>query len=152
MKEFQEFSTLYQKQKRYRVRVVGLAVSLLVLVTLFVLMNKYRINPLMLYIVAMGVVIFYAIKSRKVSQNYDALLTFLKKNKPKLLENKELLFFIDYEFAKIYEKNPSKLAKQLKSPKKKRKILKKIKEQETNYKLLTSQKKQSKKKRSRQSK
>ena len=105
MKEFQEFSALYQKQKQYKVKVVGLTFFLLILVTVFVLINTRRINPFMLYVVAMGVVIFYAVKTRKVSPNYDLLLTFVKKNKPELLKEKELLFFIDYKLDKRYEKD-----------------------------------------------
>ncbi|WP_420513187.1 hypothetical protein [Vagococcus carniphilus] len=53
MKEFQEFSALYQKQKQYKVKVVGLTFFLLILVTVFVLINTRRINPFMLYVVAM---------------------------------------------------------------------------------------------------
>lgn len=147
MKEFQEFSALYQKQKQYKVKVVGLTFFLLILVTVFVLMNTRRINPFMLYVVAMGVVIFYAVKTRKVSPNYDLLITFLKKNKPELLKEKELLFFIDYNLEKRYEKNPERLVKQLKSPKQKKNMLKKIKEQELDFKSLTESKKSTKKRR-----
>lgn len=147
MKEFQEFSALYQKQKQYKVKVVGLTFFLLILVTVFVLINTRRINPFMLYVVAMGVVIFYAVKTRKVSSNYDLLLTFVKKNKPELLKEKELLFFIDYKLDKRYEKDPERLVRQLKSPKQKKYMLKKIKEQESKFKSLTDPKKHSKKKR-----
>lgn len=147
MKEFQEFSALYQKQKQYKVKVVGLTFFLLILVTVFVLMNTRRINPFMLYVVAMGGVIFYAVKTRKVSPNYDLLITFLKKNKPELLKEKELLFFIDYNLEQRYEKNPERLVKQLKSPKQKKNMLKKIKEQELDFRSLTKSKKSTKKRR-----
>ncbi|WP_420513188.1 hypothetical protein [Vagococcus carniphilus] len=71
----------------------------------------------------------------------------MKKNKPELLKEKELLFFIDYKLGKRYERNPERLVKQLKSPKQKKQMLKKIKEQESDFKSLADPKKQSKKKR-----
>lgn len=103
MNEYQYIWSLYQKHKRYELKIILLSCALLVLASVFVALNLFRIHPFALYLIAMGITLYFALRIRVESKNYGKLENYLKENDPEVLKNKELVFFIDYHLAHSFE-------------------------------------------------
>lgn len=113
MNEYQYILSLYQKHKRYELKIILFSCALLVLTSAFIALNLFRIHPFILYVIAMGITIYFALRIRVESKNYGKLEHFLKDNDPEVLKNKELVFFIDYQLAHSFEQESNELFKYL---------------------------------------
>ncbi len=126
MEEFQQVLSMYQTQKKYERNIIILSISLLIAASIFVAIDVVRVSPFIIYLLGMGIVLFYALKKRVASKQYDQLQKYLKVNNPKISKNKELVFFIDYQLGQSFNE-------ELKSKRKNKKLRKKIQDIEFLY-------------------
>lgn len=138
MNEYQTILAMYQKHRHYNRNVVLVSGVLLVAVSIFVSADVIRVNPFILYLIAMGIAIFYAIRTRAESKNYQRLQHFLRKEK-EIVKNKELLFFIDYQLTNHYENEVDELFKYAKSEEANTYLKQLISEITSYYQYVTSQ-------------
>ncbi|MGX7023218.1 hypothetical protein [Vagococcus hydrophili] len=131
MEEFQQIVTLYQKQKKHEKNTLILSISLIVVASIFVMLDIVRINPLIVFMIGMGLVIFYALKKNVISKNYDHVCHFVKREKSTLHKDKEFLFFMDYQLSQSYKDNEKQLKIDLKARGKK--ITKRVSDIEELY-------------------
>ena len=101
MSHFDEFEILYKKHQNQGKKVLGLTLGLILIISAFVAMDLVRVEPILLYLIAMILVIFYTVRTRVESKQMDKLRRFLKKEKQvDILKNQELLFYLDYQLSK----------------------------------------------------
>ena len=124
LKEYEEALLLCKKQKKQNKQLIMLTVLLIVLGSMFVLVDIIRINPMVVFLLLLLIVIGYAIKTRVTSTQYDNLLKFLKRYQPAVLKRKEMVMFIDQQLSKKYE--TVELRKLLKSKEADNKFISKI--------------------------
>lgn len=113
MSEYKYILSLYQKHQQYKGRLALVSFALIVGVSIFVWLDLIRINPFILYVFAMAVALYYAVRSRVESRNYDKLIKFLQEHDPETLKNKELVFFIDYQLRHYFDHESDELIKRL---------------------------------------
>ncbi|KAF1303012.1 hypothetical protein IV487_04030 [Enterococcus saccharolyticus] len=138
MNEYQTILAMYQKHRHYNRNVVLVSGVLLVAVSIFVSADVVRINPFILYLIAMGIAIFYAMRTRVESKNYQSLQRFLRKEK-EIVKNKELLFFIDYQLANHYGNEADELFKYAKNEEANTYLKQLISEIASYYQYVTAQ-------------
>ena len=136
MNEYQSILSLYQKHKRYELKIILFSCALLVLTSVFVALNLFRINPFILYVIAMAITFYFALRIRVESKDYGKLENFLKENDPEILKNKELVFFIDYQLAHSFEQESNELFKYLDDKNGRNNFEKKITEIKGHYEQL----------------
>lgn len=136
MNEYQYILSLYQKHKRYELKIILFSCALLVLTSVFVALNLFRINPFILYVIAMAITFYFALRIRVESKDYGKLENFLKENDPEILKNKELVFFIDYQLAHSFEQESNELFKYLDDKNGRNNFEKKITEIKGHYEQL----------------
>ncbi|MBM6615749.1 hypothetical protein JTF06_12725 [Desemzia sp. RIT804] len=138
MNEYQSILSLYQKHKRYEVKIILFSCALLVLTSVFVALNLFRISPFILYLIAMGITLYFALRIRVESKNYGKLERFLKENDPEVLKNKELVFFIDYQLDHSFEQESKGLFKGLDDKNGRNNFEKKVSEIKDHYEDLVA--------------
>ena len=136
MNEYQYILSLYQKHNRYELKVILFSCALLVLTSIFVALNLVRIHPFILYVIAMAITLYFSLRIRVESKNYDKLELFLKDNDPEVLKNKELVFFIDYQLAHSFEQESKELFEGLDNKNGRNNFEKKVTEIKGHYKQL----------------
>lgn len=99
MNEFKQIKSLYKKHTHYHRNIFLISGILIVSISIFVAVDVVRVNPLIFYAVGVGIVTFYALFNRVESSNYDQLKKFLKDYQPDILDDKEFLFFLDYQLS-----------------------------------------------------
>ncbi|WP_430611117.1 hypothetical protein [Enterococcus sp. DIV0876] len=109
MKEYQDIMGEYQKQKQYYKKIMVVSIGLIVLASVIVSLDVVRINPLLIYLVGMGIALFYANKTRVESKSYAQLKKYLRKANPKLFQQEALVFFIDQQLNKLPQEEASSL-------------------------------------------
>ena len=113
LSEYHYVLSLYQKHKSYEKKVVIVSLLLLVLATGVVRLDLIRVSPLIIYALTMVGAIYYAIRTRVESRNYDKLVLFLEEHEPKVFENKDLIFFIDYQLTHYFGQESAELIARL---------------------------------------
>ncbi|MGE7366665.1 hypothetical protein ACQKKE_08465 [Desemzia incerta] len=97
MSEYQSILSLYEKHKRYEGKIILFSLVMLGAASFFVALNLVHINPFLVYLLVMGVAMYFAFKIQVVSKNYSRLEKMVKQHDVEMYQNKELLFFIDYQ-------------------------------------------------------
>ncbi|MBM7708641.1 hypothetical protein [Enterococcus lemanii] len=108
MSEYYYILSLYQKHKRYELKVIFFSLLILVITSCFVWLDLFRIEPIFIYFIGMLVSCYYAYKIRVESKNYQKLLNFLKNNE-EISDNKELVFFIDYQLDSYFKQESTEI-------------------------------------------
>lgn len=115
MNEYEEFLLVYQKFAKYKRKAILVPILILVGVTIIVITDMVPINPFILYMIAMGVAIYFEYKNRTESTNFNRLKKILKKYNPEVLKNEELLFFLDYQLMNSFKTDGTRLLKKFSS-------------------------------------
>ncbi|WP_195516643.1 hypothetical protein [Enterococcus dispar] len=115
MSEYYYILSLYKEKQRYGLKVTLLTAVLLLGVSFIVALDLFRMNPLIWYFIAMGIVLFQMKKMKRESENYDQLVDFLKRYQSETLQNDELVFFIDYQLKHYFERESHELLARLKN-------------------------------------
>lgn len=113
LSEYHYVLSLYQKYKKYEKNVLIVSLLLLLLATGFVALDLVRVSPLIIYTVAMAGALYYALRTRVESRNYDKLVLFLEEHEPKMFEKKDLMFFIDYQLTHYFGQESAELIARL---------------------------------------
>lgn len=113
MGEYQYILSLYKKRKRYLPHLVLFSLAMLALASLIVMLNIVRINPFVIFMIAMAGTLYYARYSRVESKNYQKLRAFLNEQDSETLNNEELVFFIDYQMNSYFKQETEELIKRL---------------------------------------
>jgi len=112
MEEYQMFLARYKKYKRYEWNVGLFSFIVLILASVFVSLDIVRISPWIVYMLAMGIAIYYAWYTRVEGKNYAQLKHLLKKYDAKIAKDEAFVFFTDYQFTHSVDQkqNPIKPA------------------------------------------
>lgn len=140
MREYQYIMDLYEKQQKNSRHLFIFTIIMLILPTLILLPGFYPINPGLLYLGSLSIVLIYRQKIQQQSKYYPQLEEVIKGNFPELLENKPLLFFIDYQLKNYFGKESQIYFQRLKEGRKdkeaKKNLLKMIIEVKNYYNYL----------------
>lgn len=126
MKEYQQVGLLYKSHKQYGRRIILLSLGLMVLGGILLGTDVRHFNPRLIFLGSMAVVLVYVFIARQTSANYDDLCRFLRKNKKELLQQKELVFFIDNQLSKSFKGDKKALKQALKDKENQEKMIRKI--------------------------
>ncbi|MEG0256003.1 MAG: hypothetical protein RR554_09105 [Vagococcus sp.] len=139
MEEYLGMVSHYEAQKKYEKKTIIFSIALIVGASLFVWIDSIRVNPLVIFALAMGLAFFYAIKGKVVSKNYDKVYDYLKKSEPEIIKNKELVCFIDYKLSQEFKDEPDKLINFLKAKEVDNSFKESINQIKQRYDLLVSE-------------
>lgn len=114
MREYQYIMSLYEKQHNYGRHLFFFTLAMLVVPAIILALNFYHFDPFLLYLMAMVIVLIYRKRLQQKSKHYQALENFLQESFPEFMENKELVFFIDYQLNAYFAKESQTYFKRLK--------------------------------------
>ncbi|MGX7351931.1 hypothetical protein [Enterococcus canis] len=114
MSEFRYIQSLYEKQKKYPLRLVLLSALAIIVASIISSLDLIRISPFLIFMVAMALVLFYSRRLQTTSKNFSLLKDYLEEYDPDVLENRELVFFIDYQLKNYFGGESDQLFKALK--------------------------------------
>lgn len=109
MSEYRYVLSLYKEYKDYPKKIIIFSAVMILLASILTGLNLVRISPLLYYGVALAITLFYASRNHVESENFLNLKKFVAKYYPKLLDNEERLFFIDYQLRAYFDKESTEL-------------------------------------------
>lgn len=113
MSEYRYIMSLYREYKNYPKKIIIFSAVMVIIASILTGLNFIRISPLLYYVVALAVTLFYASRNHVESENFLNLKKFVAKYYPQLLENEERLFFIDYQLRAYFDKESTTLFQHL---------------------------------------
>lgn len=139
MEKYGDVVSLYEDQKLHEKKTIIISAILIVIAGFFVGADIIRISPLLVFGLTMSIAIFYAVKKKRISKNYDKLYHFLKKTRPEDFKNKELMFYMDYRLNQQFAENPEQLVSYLKSKEVAPEFLEMLDKLKSSYDLLVKE-------------
>lgn len=94
--DFDDIVFRFKKSRKNKFKVIIVSFLLLILASFFIGLDLVRVQPLIIYLIAMTAAIYYANHIRVESGNFQKLERFIKTTDKQLLKNKLLIFFMDY--------------------------------------------------------
>lgn len=108
MSEYYYIMTRHNKYKNYKKNIWIFTVVMIIVISLVVFLDFVKINPFILYSIGLLITLFYAYKTKIESDYYQQLVSYLKEKMPSILENEELVFFLDYQLNTYFgDQSPS---------------------------------------------
>lgn len=102
MEEYQLVEKMYAKQQRNQRQGLFVVVGLLALASLIVALDLIRVEPFLIYLMALGLSLATIKLTRLKSRNYEYIVAFLKLKHQGLIDNKPRLFFIDQQLRQSF--------------------------------------------------
>ncbi len=115
MKEYQYVLSLYQKHERQKYIVIAVGGLLLAGAAFLTVLNLVRVSPMLYFLAALAVMLFFVGRSRIVSKDFEQLQQFVSVERPQLAADPVTLFFIDYQLKTYFENESANLLRRLRN-------------------------------------